>query len=173
MTVRTDDGPRSALRFPWGFGLVYGGLAYVAGYLATLLLTLTGSFDAATLGGHLRVAGYAFYGAHGVPVADTNFTTLVAAGGGAPELAYWLVPLVVLAVAGLGMARGYVGVSAQQAVLAGAAVATGYALTTLMGVVGFEGPDGLAPDPLVSLALMGLAYPFLLGGLGGYLSTRL
>jgi len=153
-------GPRSALRVPWGFGLLFGLVAAVAGAaltLAAVVLDWPGpGLPPRLLDASLRT----LYEAHGVGVAGPP---AVVGAGRLPEAAPALVPVVVLLAVGYAHASGYVGTSARQAVLAGATIAVGYTLAALAGVVVL----GVSASPVVA-ALAFCGYALVAGGIGGY-----
>lgn len=156
-----DGGPRSALRVPWGFGLVFGVVAALAGALCTLaarLLDWPGPDVPPRL---VDLTLRTLYEAHGVGVAGPP----IAAGGRLPGAATALLPVAALVAVGYAHASGYAGTSARQAVLAGASIAVGYVAAALAGVLLL----GVAASPLAAaLAFGGSA--LVCGGLGGYLA---
>ena len=160
--MATDaPGPRSALPVPWGFGLLYGLLAALAGATLTLAAAVfewSGSGLPPRLGAlTLRT----LYEAHGVGVAGPPPLP----GGPPAGSATALIPVAVLLAVGFYHARGYVGASARQAVLAGAAVTVGYVVAALAGVFVL----GVSASP-VAAGLSFAGYGLLFGGLGGYLA---
>ncbi|MFB6121761.1 MAG: hypothetical protein ABEJ68_11680 [Halobacteriaceae archaeon] len=156
--VSDASGPRSALRFPWGFGLLYGFLAAVAGAATTLAVIVVDWSGLPPRLGALTLR--MLYEAHGVGVAGPPPVV----GPALPGAATALVPVVVLTALGYAHAGGYVGTSAQQAVLAGASIAVGYVAAALAGVL-----LGVRASPLAAIVAFG-GYALVFGGLGGYLA---
>jgi hypothetical protein len=152
VTVRR---PRSALKVPWGFGLLYGALTHVAGSVATLVLLLVdGALSADALGFGVAVL-------HGPRVLGPD----AAAASTVPGVVYALVPVVALVSAGALLARGYVGVSDQQGVLAGATVGAGYVAVAVLAAVG----SGAGVSGAAWTGAVAAAYAVVCGGAGGYL----
>jgi hypothetical protein len=198
----------TSLRYPGGSKSVLGALAYLGGYLlfygafrstyrsflgavrvttpdgTTTLLQLSGS-DGLSI---WHLAGVAWYNAHLVPTAllkpseaGISSYPLFDAGGG--YLAMFLVPPVVLAIAGalivsdVDSANGLrfdLGDTTRRryAMNGGLTVLTGYLPFALFGGILFSfawSPPYLAVEPLAGWLLAGFVYPFVFGYLGGRL----
>lgn len=147
--------------------------AFVASVGSTLVLTAVFvenfSFDIFRIGG-------TFYGAHNVSItnglASMNFLKLLTAEYGTLEL-LWAVPPVLLAAAGKTFAETRAGQSLgpdeMDGAKAGALVAGGYAVLAVAGTfVVTEGET--APDLVETVLYMGVIYPMVFGGIGGYVS---
>lgn len=198
----------TSIRYPGGRQSVLGALAYFGGYLlfyaifrstyrsflgavrvttpdgTTTLLQLSGS-DGLSI---WHLAGVAWYNAHLVPTAllepsETSVSPypLFDAGGG--HVAMFLVPPVVLAIAGalvvhdVGSIRGLrfdLGDTTRRryAMNGGLTVLFGYLPFALFGAILFSfawSPPYLAVESLAGWLLAGFVYPFVFGYLGGRL----
>jgi hypothetical protein len=179
---KSDDGTAVSAGFPplpYRTGAVAGAGAVLVGYLTTVLLTATRALDVAasgpaptdTLPGW-KAVGWLFYNAHGVVVRFVDGgggavgIDFVEASGGALAPLY-LVPPVVLLVAG-GITAFRAGETRpKRAAAAGVTVTTGYAVALLAGILLFGaslGPYTAAPGvPLASA----VGYPLAFGAMGG------
>jgi hypothetical protein len=156
----------------------------VVGYLTTVLLTATRALDVVS-GGPVaadglpgwRAVGWLFYNAHGVRVrfvsADGVSTVdFIEAGGGSLAVLYLLPPVVLLLAGAVVAAR--VGASGpRQGMTAGATVLTGYGGALVLGVVPLGGSLGpyTAGPALPLLAAVG--YPLAFGTMGGFAAAAL
>lgn len=166
---------------------VAGVLAYLVGYAVTFGLTATDLEDRlapveALVGlvqsepvGSWRVVGWIFYGLHGADtrllegVGAVEATATVAPATAAPDVLY-MVPVLALLAAGF-LSADYTNVDGPRAgMIVGASVTIGYGLAVALGLVVF-GYRGIRPDPLWSIGMAGLAYPLLLGAMGGALQS--
>lgn len=163
----------------------YGGESAVTSQ-PTLAMLLGDGGGAAT-----TWAGWLFYSAHLVPfsvdVADlpasgsATVPNVVLAAEAPLVGALFAVPPLLLAGAGALAARGAPDGAGllPAATRRGMLVAIGYVPLAVAGALAFVATPAIwrrgavAPDPLLSVLLMGLLYPVLFGGLGGWLSTRL
>lgn len=179
-------------------GAIFGAIAYVGGYILTYILaTIDSEFEVNQTieelgGGMMEAVGWVFYGAHRIEIEVT------AEGGGEsqtetlrifeeaspdlPEILYYLVPVVMLIVAGylvVGQIRAYGG---SEAIKAGATVAVGYLPLTVLGVFLFrlsEEQSGfgqtisvsISPELVPAALIMGLIFPLVFGAIGGYLNV--
>lgn len=176
---QAESGPGTLAAVPWVTGALTGALAYAAVYAAVLVLVLLelvlGADVSAT--GVVGVAGTLLYGAHGVPYTAASGTVDFLATGGAalsvPVFVYYLLPPVALFLAGRAVAtrpdapgQGWV-----DAAVAGASVAAGYLPLCVLGsfafTVTFDDGTVASPDLLLAALLAGVAYPVVVGGLGG------
>jgi len=171
-------------RLPLAAGAGAGVVAYLLGYLVTYV-TQSGSveerlqgynFIVELLGGEgitvWQAVGWLFYNAH---LVSTRFEggfggprseNFIGGDGGATVLLY-LVPVVLLLVAGALLAR-YDGVEEPaDGAIAGAAVAAGYFPLALVGRFLFSYDGSVAPDIVTAILLAGLVYPLVLGAVGG------
>ncbi|WP_049927252.1 hypothetical protein [Halopiger goleimassiliensis] len=177
---------------PVGTGTVAGIAAWLVGYGGTYLLVggvLRAEFRALGLetlvdaAGRPTLVGWLFFNAHGVEVHSEGLEValapgngnFVAAGVGNQVVLYLLVPLVLL-VAGAVVVRRYRTrlPTRTDAALAGATVAVGYLLCTVVALVAFAASlDGavVRPDPLYGVVLAGLASPIAFGAVGGLLAA--
>lgn len=171
-------------RVPLGSGAVAGIAAWVLGYLFTYVLTAPDIRDSPVrqaiefLGGSLptwKVVGWVFFNAQFV---YTNFEgplfggarSFIGGDGGFTPLLY-VVPPLLLVVAGLGVARATGAWTDRDAVLAGLAVVPTYFVLSLVGLFLFT-VDGARPDPIAGALLAGLVYPALFGIVGAAIGAR-
>lgn len=176
-------GPSSARTGPWShgvsrfvrFGVVAALCTYGAatGFLVVHVLSMP-ELSLAGLGFRTVILSSFgdFFGSH---VGVTDGVVLgVARVGTVPAPVYVLVPPLLLGWCGRACTRSVPVGTSQEAFLAGAGVAVGYApvvglfLTALLGIADF-GIAGL--DPVRAFLLAGVGFPLFFGGLGG-LSTR-
>ncbi|QSG07233.1 hypothetical protein [Halapricum desulfuricans] len=163
-------------------GAVAGALGFFAGYLLTWIfagakvtnLTIGGVF-----GGGVpdwRAVLWVFYDSHFV---GTRTPEVFGPGGdrwaggdlidtvkllGVEYL--YLVPVVVLLIGGVAMARFAGARTARDGAMAGATLTLGYVPLVLLGLfVATQG--GVAPSPLRALVIAGVVYPIALGAIGG------
>lgn len=182
---------RGAAEIPFQQGAIVGVGAFVLNYIITFLLLRV---EVSSQGGDIsqlhKYAGWAMYNAHNVKIGTpygSSFSWLenVYSGGGTtiPKLLYYVLPVLVLGAAGYYVAKnaslGPGPQTAQDAAKAGATIATGYAALAVVGSVAvftISGDAGqgatLKPDLMKTILLMGLAYPAVVGGAGGYLSSQ-
>ncbi len=166
---------------------VAGVLAYVVGYGVAFAATAVGwgsRFDSiASLSTFIesesvatwRTVGWLYHGAHGVAL-DVSGDAPIAAGegtidvsGAVPDVIY-VVPVLMLLGAGF-FAANYTGVEdPRTGLLVGGTVTIGYGLAALLGSVVF-GVSGVRPHVVTSVAIAGIAYPLVLGTIGGALES--
>ncbi|MFC3478788.1 hypothetical protein [Halobacterium litoreum] len=147
--------------------------AYVAGLAVTVvvLAIFVDGFDFDVFG-----IGATFYGAHNVDIGTSmlslNFLQAATSQESALEI-LWAVPPIVLAFAGYTFANTRAGQSVgsepMDGAKAGALVAVGYLVLAVVGTFVFT--EGNASPKLGdSVIFMGVLYPVVFGGIGGYLS---
>jgi hypothetical protein len=141
-----------------------------------------------------ELAGWVFYGGHRVemtsPFASESFNYLEQLYSGSvsttvPKLAFYVIPALGLLLAGRAVASRATSRRATDAdkVKAGATVAIGYAALAVAGaatvfsvdVSGFafalqQASGSIKPEMQSTVIFMGIAYPIVAGGLGGYLA---
>jgi len=187
-TVRTsDDSVLSGV----GGGAVAGAAAYVFGYLSTYVTQqnqvdeqLAGFNFLADLFGSdpipaWQAVGWLFYNAHFV---DTEIPSLVGSGrslnliaeadGGSLALLYVVPPLVLL-VAGLAAGRLAGASTPLDGAKSGVLVLAGYLPLAVIGAFLFRysvGDGSVAPDLITAVLLAGVVYPVVFAGAGGALS---
>lgn len=169
-------------------GALAGVLSFIAGYLVTWILagtqaarfSVTGPF-----GGDVpdwKAVLWVYFDAHFV---GTETPRVVGPGGvpwGGGDLVdtigllgveyLYLVPLLVLILAGAVVASRAEARANRQATLAGMTLTVGYLPAAVLGLmVGTE--SGVAPSALRAVVLAGIVYPFVCGAAGGYLWARL
>jgi len=176
-------------RIPIGRGGRFGVIAYVLGYAATYVFY---EFESDESLGDLtdsvfELVGVVFYNAHFV---DTELS-----GGGesetrnflseaseltVPEPVWYLVPVAVLVIAGYVVTQRGDGraLSTQDAVASGASIVAGYLPLAVAGTFLFSFDQSFfgttvsfSPDTVPAVALAGLAFPLICGGVGGFLTT--
>ncbi|AGN01653.1 hypothetical protein L593_08540 [Salinarchaeum sp. Harcht-Bsk1] len=161
--------------------------AYVASFALVAIVVAAMEDGDDLVGG----AGNILYGAHFVDSKSTvsmmgqtqsqtsNFVS--EASLEAPELLYQIIPIVVLVGAGIALVRTFDIQDETDAAIAGAATAIGYVVLTVVGTFVFEmseSQQGISVDVapelgLVTVLLMGIVYPAVFGGIGGFVGTRL
>lgn len=165
-------------QLPFVAGAVAGVLAWVLSYLFTYLMTASDIRSSPArqvfefFGGDLptwKVVGWVFFNAHFV---DTVFEGLfggtrnfVGGDGFTPFL--FVVPPLLLIVAGVAVGRiaGVESIETATAALAGATVAIGYVVLSLVGAFLFS-IEGAGPDTVTAVLLAGLVYPLVFGAAG-------
>ena len=187
-TIQTsDDSVLSGV----GGGAVAGAAAYVFGYLSTYVTQqnqvdeqLAGFNFLADLFGSdpipaWQAVGWLFYNAHFV---DTEIPSLVGSGrslnliaeadGGSLALLYVVPPLVLL-VAGLAAGRLAGATTPVDGAKSGVLVLAGYLPLAVIGAFLFRysvGDGSVAPDLITAVLLAGVVYPVVFAGAGGALS---
>ena len=161
-----------------GVPVVQGALAgigaYVLGYVLTLVLAAVDSGAGDTGAGVIESVGWLFYGAHYVDIvvtgADVSLDVFVDLQF--PQVVYTFVPVVVLIAAGFVLARRFAdGPNLMSGVKAGVTVVAGY-LPLVVGGAFLFSDVGVEPDPLTAIVLAGLAFPLILGAVGGIVAIR-
>jgi len=180
-----------------GRGALLGAVAYVLGYLLTFLVVSAsggGSTGDSPVPGW-TVVGWYFYNGHFVNLdvsgelaglAASDLSSLVAASDSATVQLVYLAPVVALLVAAVLLYRQLGPLpEPRDAALAGALVVVGYlplavvgalatAYTGSISVLGFQvGSVTVQPQLLPAVVLAGLAYPLVVGALGGLGASRL
>lgn len=180
-------------RVPIVQSVVAGLAAWVASFVVVVIL-IAATEDGDDLVGF---SGNILYSSHFV---DSEVETPTLAGGtqtqtqnllseGATELSelvYYAVPIVVLLLAGIGLARAVNATDVEVGAVAGAVSAIGYVVLTVAGTFIFEynrdvtfagQPAGEAtamPElGVVTVVVMGLLYPIVFGAIGGAIGSRL
>ncbi|CQR53671.1 transporter [Haloferax massiliensis] len=173
-----------------GSGGVAGLGAALFGYLVTYLLSSstiensTASQVLEALGSDIstwKVVGWVFMSAHGV---TTRFPGLFGTTSSANLIenveafspVLYVVPVVALLAAGALAAVVSGASSPQEGALAGAGTTVGYLVFALAGIALFTvsvGDAAISPDPVTSALLAGVAYPAVLGTVGGVAATAL
>lgn len=176
-------------------GTIAGAGAWIVGYLLTVLAARstvradprTEILESAT--GEtvtLELLAWTYFNAHFVPteVPQTGLFSMlpreqnVVLDGSLAEALLLAVPPLVLVVAGVAVAvrfRGRLEGAAEYAV-AGATIAVGYLLVTIVGVLlSTVVVDGglFRPSPLEAIVIAGLLYPLVFGALGGLVAGGL
>ncbi|WP_327051993.1 hypothetical protein [Halomicrococcus gelatinilyticus] len=176
--------------FPVASGTLAGVGAYLVGYLATYLwkaqavtetlrpLNTVAEFFGSDPVPAWKVVGWLYYGGHFVDSklqfgpAGPRFVDLVQSGEGTLELLY-LLPPVLLFVAGAAVAVRHAAASAQDAAMkSGVAVTGGYLLCALVGALAFQ-IDGSGPEFVPAILLVGVVYPLAFASFGGVVGQLL
>lgn len=187
------------LRHNLSESLLFGVLAYLVGYIVTVVFVLVDGVNFGGDAGWVKIAGWVFYAAHTVKMEITGFagdrsearTTSLFDGfseltnltDAVPEIFYLLVPIVVLVGAGFLLARRVTGADATVTTAAalGASVVVGYLPLAVVGQLvfshtetGLGGSVGvtIAPELLPSILLAGLVYPLICGTVGAVLAQQ-
>ncbi|WP_277543631.1 hypothetical protein [Haloarcula laminariae] len=191
--MSSDSEDRGGVSIPIVGGLIYGVIAYVIAFIASIAYLITQQaetgqelqnvyqFESGTGTGSelvINILGWIFYNAQMVPVQITGrdgsqitVNLLEEVGIGNP-LVYNAIPALVLVVFGLILAQRASATSAISGFLAGAALIVGYGVLAVGGALFFRITRlGLTYQlPLSNAVLVvGIAYPLISGGLGGVL----
>lgn len=171
-------------------GAAAGAVAYVVGYIVTYLWQ-SGSVEQSLQGYNAVVeffggdpvpvwqaVGWLYYNAHNVafttPALGSGRTARnLVADGNAPMLLY-LLPVVVLLLAGFVVARNADAVDADAGARAGVTVTVGYLVLAVVGLVAFRysvGDSSVHVDYALGVLLAGIVYPVVFGALGGVLGA--
>ena len=170
-------------------GAAAGLLAWLLGYLATYLVVSPGVRDSPlnqiieALDGEpatYEMVGWVFYNAHFVntvfsdlPIVGSHTTSYIGGEEGFAVLLY-VVPIVLLLLAGLAVGY-YRGASdPSDGAIAGVTVVIGYLVLSVAGLFLFEitvGGASAAPDRLAGVVLAGIVYPLVFAGAGGVAAT--
>lgn len=176
-------------RVPIIQSVVAGLAAYVASFVVVAIL-VAGTEDGDDLVGF---SGNILYSSH---FAKSDIEVSTAMGSqtrtrnllseGATELSevvYYAVPIVVLVVVGIALARVVRAQEPDAAAIAGALTAVGYVLMTILGTFLFEfnqsggmfGGDTTITPALTAMTIvvMGIVYPAVFGAIGGAIGSRL
>lgn len=176
----TIDGTRRRL----AAGALLGSAAWLVGYLLVYLVTADRLRESGLrrivelFGGDLptwKMVAWVFYNAQFVDVVvegpfggDVHF---IGGEDGFTPLLYLVAPLLLVAAGALAARLADVD-GEPMAALVGAAVALGYGVLSVLGVVLFATSNpAVAPDAVPAVLLAGLAYPLVLGGAGGVAVT--
>lgn len=173
-----------------GIGAAAGAVAYALGYLLTYLWQ--GSSVQGQLEGYnaivelfggdpipaWKAVGWLFYNAHGVSftvpsLGSGQATQNLIADGSAPMLLY-VVPAVVVVLAGFVLARRANATDASGGAQIGARVVLGYVVLAIVGLFVFEyssGGSAIHPEYALGVLLAGVVYPAVFGGIGGALGA--
>lgn len=180
MAVDTDIGPPTVI-----LSAIAGIAAWGGGYLGTYLIVgpniresalnqILEAFDGDPA--VYELVGWVFYNAHFVdiliqdlPIIGTRTVSYVGGENGFTVVLYGL-PIVLLAVAGFGIAWYHGSDGPIGGAIDGLLLTPWYMLLMLLGVVLFEisvGEARAAPDLVMAFALAGVVYPLVFGGIGG------
>lgn len=175
-----SDGTRRIKLAGVGCGLAAAVLGYLAVYLATAgtIRNSAGFGFLEAVGSELavwQVVGWVYLNLHGVTtlvpglLGSTSAVNFVeSAEAFSPAL--YVVPVVCLLLAGAAAAVLSAGDSPARGAVAGAAVALGYLVVVLAGLLAFPaafGDAAVRPDPVTTVLVAGLAAPGALGAVGG------
>lgn len=197
--ARETQAAGSDFTFPLVTGAVYGAVAFVLNFAAVfgLFVYEMGERETELFIPQLEVhqlAGWVFYGGHNVEITapvfgeNVNYLEQLYSSGVSstvPKMAFYAVPVVGLLLAGRAVASRATGPRATDAdkVKAGATVAIGYAALAVAGAATVFNVDiaslsmgvtqvggAIKPEMQSAVIYMGLAYPLVAGGLGGYMA---
>ncbi|WP_336327095.1 hypothetical protein [Halovenus sp. HT40] len=162
---------------PWISGAINGVAYFISSYLVLGLIFIGDFFY--SLGDTFEPnadffiygVGWKIYDSYLVAVPE-NFSVL-SEEFLVPSIAYTLLAGFFLFLAGRSVARtnGTFETPNVQMALYGATVAVGYAIAAAIGAIALE-HNGTSPDLIESIVLIGLVFPAVFGGLGGYLAKR-
>lgn len=172
-------------------GVGIGALAFLLGYAAIwVVASLTLTTIPITFGGlgdpvpNWKVIGWVFYRAHNAMIAGLGFsvTGVVFSGPAARSYAgtlidspaVFVVPPILLTLAGYAATR--MSASPESYARRGASIVRGYLPLAVAGMLLTISTEHLClfvyPEPVSSVALVGLAYPLAFGALGGVVAAR-
>ncbi len=175
---------------PWVSGAVQGA-SYFFVSLITISLVVFVDFILISSGGGggpggvsggsgqvlLYALGWLFYSAHFVDLSagalgTQNLVELLGLAG-LPSYVYYLLPPVFLFLAGRSIARstGHAGMRDEELAARGATALAGYLPAAVLGSVVLT-RNGVGPELSTTVLLMGVGYPLVFGGLGGFLAKR-
>lgn len=108
-----------------------------------------------------------------IPSSFDSFLSLVESELVVPGIIYTAIAALFLFLAGRSVARsnGTFDTPNEQMALYGATVAVGYTLAAIAGAIILE-ESGQSPDLVESILFIGVVFPVVFGGLGGYLAKR-
>jgi hypothetical protein len=179
--------------------LLFGVLAYLVGYVVTVVFVFVDGVDFGGDAGWVKIAGWVFYAAHTVKMEITGFagdrseastvnlfdgfSELTSLTDAVPEILYLLVPVAVLAGTGFVLVRRVTGPDATVTTAAalGASIVVGYLPLAVVGQLvfshtetGLGGSVGvtIAPELVSSVLLVGLVYPLVCGTVGAVLAQQ-
>lgn len=197
--TRTGESNSHSEGLPIVGGLLYGSLSFLASYVAVAGLLIAEAANDGTLESFLEsdggpsvveTIGWVLYSAHNVkivtPFREGPINLLENTPADAvtiPKIAFYAVPVVVLVAFGVALARRTsfdgrpTGIDSAKT---GAALAVGYLACTVVGAKTVFSYDvaadvsatagSIEPQLGPAVAVMGLAYPVVVGGIGGYLA---
>lgn len=177
-------------------GALVGALAYVVSYALTFAFVALDGVSSESLPGW-KLAGQVLYSAHNVETVasasgggltvDRSFNLIATevgelsdVGSAVPAVVYYVVPVLVLLLAGFLVVRTVDAGSlpAATGAVAGATVAGGYLVLGVLGAFLFRSSGeafgvqaSIAPNLLASAFLLGVVYPVVLGAVGGALAA--
>lgn len=182
-------------------GVLFGAMAYVGGYLLTLLFVTFDGVSFTGEAGRLTIAGWVFYAAHTVGIEVTGlagrrsntvvihlfegFGELSGLTSTVPELMYMAVPIVALVGAGY-IVRWRIdepGLETSTVALLGTSTVAGYLPLAVLGRILFAHSEArtalgeevtLTVSPAVSTTLFvaGVLYPIVCSGIGAALAQQ-
>mgnify|MGYP006289537725 CR=1 FL=1 len=178
-------------RAPIAQSIVAGLLAWIAGLVATVGLVAGAESPDDPIG----FGGNVFYNAHlamskatrsgGLSGSASDTGSMIAGSmTGLADAVYYAVPVAVLVLVGIALGRRVRNHDPSAAAVAGGAMAGGYVLLTAVGTQLFEASSGggwfgmatVTVTPMLTattIAVMGILYPVLFGGLGATIGARL
>jgi len=182
MSAASTDSPLD--RVPIVQSVVAGVAAWVVSFIVVAIL-VAGTEDGDDLVGF---SGNVLYNAHFVdvesegPMGSTSMESILSDGATElSEFVYYAVPLIVLVVVAIGLTRMVDIDDPTDAALAGAAMAVGYLVLTIVGtfVIEYEqtfmGATATASPVIdaMTVLLMGIIYPAVVGAVGGFVGSNL
>lgn len=170
-----------------GIGAGTGLAAYLAGYLVTYLTHRNSMDERLEVSNALleffqnepvaswQSVGWLFYNAHFVETVVPWFggpelVNFVAEGDGGASTLLYVVPPLLLLLAGVGVATVARAETPTDGALAGVLPVLGYLPAAALGIVAVTygvGDGAVHPDWVTGVLLAGLAYPVVIGGVGG------
>ena len=190
---QSDDGLMDQL--PIKLGAIVGAVAFVVGYVLTyVLLQIDSEADLSEIEGDMGsatdVVAWIFYNAHFVDTKSSmsmggesmseSENMLSEASLQFPDLLYHAVPIVVLIGAGYLLVTNLDQAvsSVEEGAKSGAAIAAGYLPLAVVASFIFTASGeemgfsfSVGPDTVTAIILAGLAFPIILGAIGGYVAA--
>ena len=189
MAVETQQSGRDSP--PLAEGAVFGAVAFVVGYVITLILVAVAEADEFT-DDLIETAGWIYYNAQFADVtssvdagdlgeAESESFNIVRGDGflgeGAslelPVVVYHLIPILVLLGAGFAIARYVDATTPQEGAIAGVTIVIGTTLLAILGTFIFTVSFTLfaefssSPDLAESILFVGIGFPLVFGAIGG------
>jgi hypothetical protein len=161
---------------PWISGAINGVAYFITSFLIASMVfvgDIFTSFDDIDLQSEFfrYGLGWKYYTSHFVDVPQ-DFSAL-SNQLAIPEFGYTVIPILFLFLAGRSIARTHAKewMSNEELAAHGATVVAGYLPLALVGATMLK-ENGQGPDMATTVLLMGLVFPIVFGGLGGYLARR-
>lgn len=189
MAVNTQQSGTDSL--PLAQGAVFGAVAFVVGYVITLILVAVAEADEFT-DELIETAGWIYYNAQFADVtssvdagdfgeAESESFNIVRGDGflgegtslDVPAIVYHLIPVLVLLGAGFAIARYVDAKTPQEGAIAGATIVIGTTVLAILGTfiftvtISFIVEFSASPDLAEGILFVGIGFPLVFGAIGG------